>query len=221
MDHSAESGDITHVDMLHFQRGSVDEFIFKGPKIANTEALWIGAESGQPPEDGELRYTGYRYEFLVDNVLLGEGSELSMLELRHGHMSDLHRIDPISFFDKGLYDIASFSAGENAGFAFLIGGIQGFLHLLLLQRSVDALPASELITCNKGEALLGGLKGSIASVALVVGFAVFAVIYSSVDLQVTTRDLIVGMMGFLACKVSVVLAAFKPIKPGLKLPSDM
>ncbi|KAE9601174.1 hypothetical protein Lalb_Chr13g0294981 [Lupinus albus] len=64
-------------------------------------------------------------------------------------------------------------------FAFLIGGVQGFLYLQLLQRSGDALPASELITGNKGEALFclfRGLKGPIASVALVVGFAVFAVV---------------------------------------------
>ncbi|TKY60002.1 hypothetical protein E2542_SST17097 [Spatholobus suberectus] len=47
MDHSTESGDMTNVDMLHFQRGSVDEFIFEGPKIARLEALWVSVESGQ------------------------------------------------------------------------------------------------------------------------------------------------------------------------------
>lgn len=46
MDHSMESGDITNTDMLHFQRGSVDEFIFEGPKIARLEALWVSVESG-------------------------------------------------------------------------------------------------------------------------------------------------------------------------------
>lgn len=39
--HSAESG-----DTLHFQRGSVDEFVFEGPKITRLEALWVGVESG-------------------------------------------------------------------------------------------------------------------------------------------------------------------------------
>ncbi|OIW17981.1 hypothetical protein TanjilG_31354 [Lupinus angustifolius] len=227
-------------------------------RIGNVSLMVINCE-GQSPENGEQWYTGYQYEFLVDNVLLGEGSKLSMLELRHSHMSELQRIDPINFVNKGLDDstlfsspkisneesmreyadlkfsllfydvmliffgtsVASFSAGENVGFALLVGGIQGFLYLLLLQRSVDALSASELITGSKGEALFGRLKGPIASVALVVGFAVFTAMYSSVDLQVTPRDLIVGMMGFLACKVYVVLATFKPIKLGLKLPSDM
>lgn len=40
-DRSEESG-----DSLHFQRGSVDEFVFEGPKIARVEALWISVESG-------------------------------------------------------------------------------------------------------------------------------------------------------------------------------
>ncbi|KAL5053817.1 hypothetical protein RYX36_034499 [Vicia faba] len=39
---SEESG-----DRLHFQRGSVDEFIFEAPKVARLEALWVGVESGQ------------------------------------------------------------------------------------------------------------------------------------------------------------------------------
>ncbi|KAK7247108.1 hypothetical protein RIF29_41985 [Crotalaria pallida] len=278
MDNSIESGDTTNVDRLHFQRGSVDEFIFEGPKIGRLEALWIGVESGQwrlgnvsltviscegPPsllEDGELWYTGLQYDFPIDDVLIGEGGDLSMLELRHNLKTELEGIDPVTIFGTGLDDgtlfsnptisneesmreyadlkfsllfydamlilfgtsVASFTAGENAGFAFLIGGIGGFLYLLLLQRSVDALPASELIISNEEgtNPLFGGLKGPIASVALAVGFAVFAVRYSSGDLQVTPRDLIVGMMGFLASKVSVVLAAFKPITPVLKLPSD-
>ena len=215
------------------------------------------------PKDGELQYTGFQYDFQIDDVLLGEGSDLPMLELRPSLVTELEGIDRFSFLSKELYDhtspssseisneesmreyadlkfsllfydavltffgasVASLSAGENAGFAFLIGGIGGFLYLLLLQRSVDELPASELISSNKGgtNSLFKGIKGPIASVALALGFGLFAARYSSGDLQVmlTPKHLIVGMMGFLACKVSVVLAAFKPIRPGLRLPSDM
>uniref|UniRef100_A0A0R0JVZ3 DUF7755 domain-containing protein n=1 Tax=Glycine max TaxID=3847 RepID=A0A0R0JVZ3_SOYBN len=265
MDHSTESGDMTNIDMLHFQRGSVDEFIFEGPKIARLKALWVSVESGQPsgPEDGVPTYTGFQYDFQIDDVLLGEGVDLSMLELRPSLVTELEGIDPISIFNKGLNDpnllsspkisneesmkeyadlkfsllfydamlmlfgtsVASLLAGENAGIAFLIGGIGGFLYLLLLQRSVDELPASELITNDKErtDALFRGVKGPIASVALALGLAVIASRYSSGGLQVmlTPKDLIVGMLGFLACKVSVVLAAFKPITLGSKLPSDM
>lgn len=196
-------------------------------------------------------------------MLLGEGTDLSILELRPSLVTELEGIDPTSIFNKGLNDdtllsspnisneesmreyadlkfsllfydailtlfgtsVASFSAGENAGIAFLIGGIGGFLYLLLLQRSVDELPASELITNKKGrtEALFRGVKGPIVSVALAIGLAIVATRYSSGDLQaiLTPRDLVVGMMGFLACKVSVVLAAFKPITPGPKSSNDM
>lgn len=232
-------------------------------------SLMVISREWQPtsPGDGVLpQYTGFQYDFQIEeDVLLGEGSDLSMLELRPSLVTELEGTDPITLFNKGLYDqslllqspeitneesmreyanlkfsllfydvvliffgtsVASFSAGENAGFAFLIGGIGGFLYLLLLQRSVDGLPASELITSNKGgtNALFRGLKGPIATVALAVGFAVFVVRYGSGDdlqVSITPKDLIVGMMGFLASKVSVVLAAFKPIAPGPKLPSDM
>ncbi|XP_057752841.1 uncharacterized protein LOC130970698 [Arachis stenosperma] len=281
MDHAMESGDTNNTDMLHFQRGSVNEYIFEGPKIAKLEALWVSVESGQwrlgsvslsvisceaqssLPEDGTQRYFGFQYDFQIDNVLLGEGSDLPMLELRPSLVTELEGTDPTSFFSNGLYDlsspsssnvtneesmreyadlkfsllfydamltafgasVASVLAGENAGIAFLIGGVGGFLYLLLLQRSVDELPASELISSNKEgtNSPFKGIKGPIASVALAFIFAVFAARYSSGDVQLmlTPKDLIVGMMGFLACKISVVLSAFKPIRPGLKLPSDM
>ncbi|XP_014508935.1 uncharacterized protein LOC106768348 [Vigna radiata var. radiata] len=281
MDHSTESGDITNIDMLHFQRGSADEFIFEGPKIARLEALWVSVESGQwrlgsvslmviscegqPSglEDGLQSYTGFQYDFQIDDVLLGEGTDLSMLELRPTLVTELEGNDLTNIFNKGLSDstllsnpkiskedsmreyadlkfsllfydamltlfgtaVASFSAGENAGIDFLIGGVGGFLYLLLLQRSVDELPASELITSDKGrsDAFFRGIKGPIASVALALGLAVIATRYSSGDLQVmlTPKDLIFGMMGFLVCKISVLLAAFKPIALGSKLPTDM
>ena len=32
--------------IIQFQRGSVDEFTFKGPKLEKIEALWISLESG-------------------------------------------------------------------------------------------------------------------------------------------------------------------------------
>lgn len=34
-------------DLLYFQRGSIDEFIFEGPKLGKLEAVWISPESGQ------------------------------------------------------------------------------------------------------------------------------------------------------------------------------
>lgn len=34
------------IETLRFQRGSLDEFAFEGPKLGRLKALWIGLESG-------------------------------------------------------------------------------------------------------------------------------------------------------------------------------
>lgn len=213
-------------------------------------------------EEEIYEYTGFQYDFQSDDVLLGEGSDLAMLELRPSLVTELSGVDPFVYFSKIasvntlplylqmsneesmreyaelkfsllFYDAmlvlfgassVSLSVGKNEGFAFLLGGIGGFLYLLLLQRSVDELPVPESITRDRRESgpLLRGLKGTIWSVALAIGFALFVARYSSEDLQVslTPKEVIVGMMGFLACKVSVVLAAYKPMTLHLKSPSD-
>lgn len=33
-------------DIVHFQRGSVDEFTFSGPEFGSVQAIWISVESG-------------------------------------------------------------------------------------------------------------------------------------------------------------------------------
>ena len=45
-EHSNQLEDNVVSDVLHFQRGSLDEFTFEGPKLGKIEALWIGVESG-------------------------------------------------------------------------------------------------------------------------------------------------------------------------------
>ena len=78
-------------------------------------------------------------------------------------------------------------------------------------------PVEDVLLGEGTDALFKGLKGPIVSVALALGFAVLVVKYTTgddIDVILTPKDIIVGMMGFLACKVSVVLAAFKPITVG-------
>lgn len=111
--------------------------------------------------------------------------------------------------------IVSLSAEESAAFAFLTGGISGFLYLLFLQRSVDQLPAPEL---NKTEKVgfkksLGSVMGTVSALALVLSFTAIALKLDSENraIVVTPKDLVFGMMGFLTCKVAVLLAAFKPM----------
>lgn len=112
--------------------------------------------------------------------------------------------------------IASVSAGENALYAFLTGGLCGFFYLLLLQRSVDGLPAPELVSSEQEGSfgrIFGKLKGPIIVLVLAFAFAIITMKSASGDdaLKLTPKDLAFGMMGFLMCKVSVVLAAFKPM----------
>lgn len=117
--------------------------------------------------------------------------------------------------------IASFSLGENAALSFLIGGFGGFLYLLLLQRSVDGLPASDIVPTNRTEnwgQIPGKSRGPLTSLVFAFAFTVIAVKYISGDAArvLTPNDLIFGMVGFLMCKISVVLAAFRPIPTGLR-----
>ncbi|CAA7015502.1 unnamed protein product [Microthlaspi erraticum] len=246
-------------EIFKFQRGSVDEFTFEGPKLGKIRAFWISLESGQwrvggvslwvvNPRDAETFC--YRYDFEVDEIMLGESSELSMVELRPNRITELTGSDQISsssalnlnnavvsneqsmeeyanlklsllLYDASLIllgsSVFSFSLGKNSAIAFFFGGTMGFLYLLLLQRSVDELQApGSSSSGNSNQTLSGRLKIPVLSLALAVGLSVLAVRgYIGEDhaaFAVTPREIVVGTLGFLVCKVAVVLAAFKPLK---------
>lgn len=209
-------------------------------------------------EDGEekIQCKGYCYDFEVDDILLGEGSNASMVELRPSRLTELSGLDPFTFlatavsqsnslwnaqiskeeslkeyadlkFSLLLYDaililvgtsVTSFSIGESSALAFLIGGVSGFLYLLLLQRSIDGLPAPKSISSQPQNQF----KSPLSSIALAVGISFLALKYSNISgddvlpFVLTPKDLLVGMLGFLACKVAVVLAAFKTVPVSLK-----
>ncbi|GJW52271.1 ribonuclease H-like domain-containing protein [Tanacetum coccineum] len=267
---SATSNDKDNAsNVLHFQRGSVNHFTFEGPTIGKLEALWIGLESGQwrpagvtvicwsrspSNESQNHEYNIFQYDFMADDILLGDGNDISMVELRPNIITKLSKDNltlnqppPSSLwsatnfisneesmkeyadlkFSLLLYDallvvtgstIASFTAGENAAFAFLTGGIGGFLYLLLLQRSVDELPSPVLDRTGGLDQMFDRFKGQVAVLVLALAFAVIVVRIGSGDesLVLTPKDLVLGMMGFLSSKVAVVLAAFKPLPMGTK-----
>ncbi|XP_031099358.1 uncharacterized protein LOC116003602 [Ipomoea triloba] len=260
----------------HFQRGSVDEFIFEGPELGKITAVWIGLESGQwrlggvsltvisqqksvsaENEKKSLRYKGFQYNYDIEDTLLGENSDMSMVELRSRVVTAISENNisllrensfPSSLstsnvsneetmkeyadlkFSLLLYDaaltltgssLASFSAGEKPALAFLAGGVIGFLYLSLLQRSVDGIPSSDLVTRKSGGDInrtSGGLKCSVSSVILALAITVIAAKYVLGDAArvLTPMELLFGTIGFLMCKVSVVLAAFKPLPTGLR-----
>lgn len=45
-DHSKEKDILDGPEILLFQRGSFDEFVFKGPKLGRLEAVWLSVDSG-------------------------------------------------------------------------------------------------------------------------------------------------------------------------------
>ncbi|KAL0417434.1 UNVERIFIED_CONTAM: hypothetical protein Sradi_1156900 [Sesamum radiatum] len=259
-------------DTVHFQGGSVDEFAFEGPNLGRIVAVWISLESGQWRISGmsltiicdsqpslaennkESKLTGMQYNFKFEDVLLGEKSDVSMMEFRPHSVTAISKDEFTLFKEYSLnassspgihltsneesmkeyadlkfsllfYDamlilagssVTSFSTGQNASYAFLTGGLCGFFYLFLLQRSVDGLPAQELVPSERegiSGQMFGRLKGPISSLVLAFAFAIITVKYASGDdaVKLTPKDLIFGIMGFLMCKVSVVLAAFKPM----------
>ncbi|KAJ0858432.1 putative PLAT/LH2 domain superfamily protein [Helianthus annuus] len=265
-DNPLQSNDQDTSDLVQFRRGGVDHFTFEGPAIGLLEALWIGLDSGQwrlagtsvtcwsrhsSNEDETHDYSIFQYDFMADNVLLGDRNDTSMVELRPDIITNIstdnitldQNISESSLltstttneesmkeyadlkFSLLLYDallivtgstIASFTAGENAAFAFLTGGIGGFLYLLLLQRSVDELPSPVLDRTGGLDQMFGRFKGQVTTLALALAFAVIVVKLGSGDesLILTPKDIVVGMMGFLSSKVAVLLAAFKPLPVG-------
>ncbi|KMT14339.1 hypothetical protein BVRB_4g071220 isoform A [Beta vulgaris subsp. vulgaris] len=277
-DHFQQSEDAVTSDVVRFQKGSTDEFIFWGPKLGRIQALWISLDSGswrlgganltvtsaydhqrEESSTPQSMYCSVIYNFEVEDVMLGEGTDLTMAELRPCLVTEHIGADYVSFFyessaqdvsraEKGLtnedsmrsyadlkfslllYDsmlvfagtsITSISAGQDTALAFLTGGIGGFMYLLLLQRSVDTLPAPELAATSKGNnfnRLFGGVKGPIVVFVFAVSIAVLAMKHDKPDFgaALTSREIVAGMVGFLACKVSVVLAAFKPVSMGME-----
>ncbi|CAN1178954.1 hypothetical protein LINPERPRIM_LOCUS36921 [Linum perenne] len=273
---STESANIMESDPVHFQRGATDDFFFEGPALGRIEALWIGVDSGQwrpesvsltivsgskpssstaDEEEEEVSFSGFHCEFDADDILLGEGNDLSMVEIRPCRVSKLSDVDPLTvsarsststipspnakisseqsmkeYADLKLsllsYDamliiagtiISNLSADENAAYAFLLGGMCGFSYLLLLQRSVDGLEASAMMSNNR-EGLFGqlggGIKGPVVSLGLVVALTLGAAKYGLGDVPsvVSPKEVILGMLGFLVCKLAVLMAAFKPMK---------
>lgn len=47
-DHFQQSEDAVTSDVVRFQKGSTDEFIFWGPNLGRIQALWISLDSGWP-----------------------------------------------------------------------------------------------------------------------------------------------------------------------------
>ncbi|CAL9150153.1 unnamed protein product [Musa hybrid cultivar] len=116
--------------------------------------------------------------------------------------------------------ILNFSFNEKAAYAFVAGGIGGFLYLLLLQRSVDGLSAPGNQSEN-GENFLqasGGFKRQWLTLALVIalGSTVLKYRIGGTTIALSPTELFTGVAGFLTSKIAVVLAAFRPFERNSK-----
>ncbi|KAJ8565153.1 hypothetical protein K7X08_007729 [Anisodus acutangulus] len=253
-------------DLLHFQRASVDEFIFEGPKLGKIAAVWISPESCQYFQLSQWRLgvlsitvisllssvsvgnekslsdcTAVQYDFDIEDVLLGEKIDSSMMEFRPCSVTKFSEDNIMSLSEKTLpssslgtqnmsnedtmkeyadlklslllYDViltvagssVAFSDGEKSAIAFLTGGIGGFLYLLLVQRSVDGIPSSELTKSNRTETLdqtNKGFKGSVLSIVLTLAVTTVAANYALGDVArvFTPQDFMLGTFGFLLSK---------------------
>ncbi|KAL4591334.1 hypothetical protein LXL04_004292 [Taraxacum kok-saghyz] len=89
-------------DLLHFTRGAINHFTFQGPAIRKLEALWIGLESGQwrpagvriicwsqSNQNNNNPYGIFQYDFITDDILLGDENDISMVELRPNLVTNL------------------------------------------------------------------------------------------------------------------------------------
>ncbi|ERN04457.1 hypothetical protein AMTR_s00133p00113640 [Amborella trichopoda] len=276
------SGDMVASDYLCFQRGSNDMISFRGPKLGEIDALWIGLESGSwrlgslslrvifcssqcsnTSSEGEMgSCMGFEYGFESRDILLGDAG-VSMTELRPCLKKEFSGMDVPSFLNSVsdlptlqnyvasldesmkeyadlklsllLYDAMlilfgtsamALSNNERIASSFLVGGVCGFLYLLLLQRSVDKLPGQGATSSvnseesekeyNAGQAVQG-FKGPLTSLALTLGLAITGtkfIVSGSTSVVLAPQELLVGVAGFLACKMAVVLAAFKPLQTG-------
>ncbi|XP_068648655.1 uncharacterized protein [Aristolochia californica] len=263
-------------DSFSFQRSSVDRISFVGPKLGRIEAIWIGPESGSwrlggvsltvlcrdqssfnvTEESKTSQFNAFKYDFGANDILLGEGADLSMAELRPYCVTEISGLDcltnlEIDFLQSSsicnqkisteesmreysnlkssllLYDalltlggtmIVAISDGEESTRAFLIGAVGGFLYLLLLQNSVDGLSTSDLSTMYDGRLNLsesfGRFRGPLSSIALLVLSTIVLLKYSmgGPNAVLSPQELLIGVAGFVTCKVAVILAAFRPLQ---------
>ncbi|KAH0895225.1 hypothetical protein HID58_057654 [Brassica napus] len=191
-------------EIFKFQRGSVDEFTFLGLKLSKIRAVWISLESGQwrvggasswvvkRPVLGETNVEEvycYRYDFEVDDILLGESSDLSMVELRPSRITEL----------TDSHQISSSSAPCNIGSTVVSNkeSMEEYANLklpLLLYDALLILLGSSVFSFSLAEnsAVAFFFGGTF-------GFLYLLLLQRSVD----------ELQGS-----AVVLAAFKPLKDG-------
>ncbi|XP_066339960.1 uncharacterized protein [Miscanthus floridulus] len=159
---------------------------------------------------------------LQEGLLSSESKASSVKELREDGLREYADLkQSLLLYDASIV-ITGFSAfilasNDSAAYSFLIGGIVGFLYLLLLQRSVDGLPVigspSEAGSAQPSVKGFSGVRRPwlILSLVLVAGAVALKYGAGGDSFELTPTELFVGTAGFLANKVAVLFAAFMPL----------
>jgi hypothetical protein len=171
--------------------------------------------------------SGVSLSDLQEGQLSSESSASIVKELKEDGLrqyADLKQ--SLLLYDAGIvitgFSVFTLASNDNAAYSFLVGGIGGFLYLLLLQRSVDGLPViSTPSEAGSPQPSVSGFSGVrrpllILSLVMVAGAVTLKYGAGGDSFELTPTELFVGTAGFLVNKVAVLLAAFKPIQSYLK-----
>eukprot|EP00898_Chlorokybus_atmophyticus_P007070 jgi/Chlat1/7364/Chrsp59S06979 len=223
-----------------FQQGSVDSFAVEAPSTsAQLAALWIAPQSGKwRPERVSIKRGGQDHiDVFRCGELLGDGAKLSAAELKPVRVS-LSDTDPQHTAEllqiarlQGLSDyqslkqrllvtdvsialagsvIAGILGGTDVARSFGMGANAGLIYLLLLEKSVDALPGG-----SHGGRSMNDLASRVqnvinstpARVAAVAALLLFAARGWGEGASVTKPQLVAAVLGFLTYKVAVLVTA--------------
>lgn len=207
------------------------EFRFNGLQYTFEKInVLLGEEGASVAEARPLAVTdlsGVSLSDLQEGQLSSENTASSVRELKEDGLREYADLKQSLLLYDAAIVITGFSAftlasNDNAAFSFLIGGIGGFLYLLLLQRSVDGLPVisspSEASSVQPSVKGFSGVRRPWLILSLVMVAGAVALKYGAVgdSFELTPTELFVGTAGFLANKVAVLLAAFKPMQSDSK-----
>ncbi|KAK3146953.1 hypothetical protein QOZ80_3BG0275710 [Eleusine coracana subsp. coracana] len=236
-----DDSDAFYVLELRTSREFSSSLVDKNSAILTIKEIWIGLESVRFMEircaflgEGgasvaEVRpvavsdLTGLRLSDLQEGQLSSQRAASVVKEVKEDGLKEYDDLKQSLL----LYDVAIVITGfsafilaskDSAAYSFLVGGIGGFLYLLLLQRSVDGLPViSSSSEDGSPQPSVSGFSGLrrpwlILSLVMVTGAVALKYGAGGERFQLTPTELFVGTAGFLANKVAVLLAAFKPMQ---------
>ncbi|THG18486.1 hypothetical protein TEA_022274 [Camellia sinensis var. sinensis] len=144
----------------------------------------------------EIQYIGFEYRFEVEDTFLCEGSDISIPKLRPCLVREFSW-DNLTLLSEYLLQPTSIVSDSGITNEESMREYADLKYSLLLNDSLLVLVGSSIAFFSVGKN------------------AAFAFLDSG-GMVLTPKEVMFGMLGFLGCKVVVVLAAFKTMPMGLK-----